>query len=133
MRSIKTSVVILLCFVGLLSSCGSKNTDPKEMISGKTSKVWKEDKATSSNGDKDKMDKDEKAQRFTFYSNGQFNVSAPSETASGTWTYDAGGKSLSLQFSGQQVTKNFSVDELTEKKMKLRVPDGSTLTLENAD
>ncbi|WP_221175696.1 lipocalin-like domain-containing protein [Rufibacter immobilis] len=124
----------LVCLVWLsaftFSSCGKKSEGGNsQMISGANSKVWKASKETTASGDKDKLTSEEKQEQIQFFANGNFTQTSESQSANGTWMYDAANKNLSLTYANNNVSENFKVAELSEDDMKLQAPDGSTLTL----
>jgi hypothetical protein len=98
-----------------------------ELIAGTSEKTWKARRETNSEGDKDKLTKAEKEQRITFWRNGQVKMGDETQTMTGQWTYS--GSTLSLQFTGENVTENFTVVELEDDEMKLRAADGSEMTM----
>ena len=126
MRSI---ILTVLSFI-LLAGCGNKDSDlsNEEKISGKDAKTWKATRETNAQGDKDKLTREEKKQSITFNRNGNVQMSNENETMGGTWTF--ADNKLSLQFTGTNVTENFTVLELDAKRMKLLAEDGSQMTLE---
>ncbi|MBA9075477.1 MULTISPECIES: lipocalin-like domain-containing protein [Rufibacter] len=124
--------LVVLCLSVATISCGGKDKEGgnTKMISGDNSKTWKANKETNSAGDKEKLSSQEKKEQVQFFANGSFNQTSSTETASGTWTYDASTKTLSLTYANNNVSQNFNVTELTEDEMTLQGPDGSTLELE---
>jgi VCBS repeat-containing protein len=124
----------LVCLVWLSAfnfSCNKKNEGGgnASMISGTSSKVWKASKETTASGDKDKITGDEKQEQIQFFANGNFTQTSASNSANGTWAYDAANKTLSLTYAGNSTSENFTVTELDEDDLKLQAPDGSTLTM----
>ena len=113
----------------LVFGCTKKEEDPNKLISGETSKIWRADRQTNAEGDKEKLTKEEKSEILQFYSNGTFSVNGTTATTQGKWVYDHGAKNLSLQFSGDNVSENFLVETLEDDKIKLKAPDGSIMTL----
>ncbi|WP_207435580.1 lipocalin-like domain-containing protein [Sabulibacter ruber] len=127
-------LLTILCMVWLSAfsfSCSKKSEGGgnAQMISGQNSKIWKASKETTASGDKDKLTSAEKQEQIQFFANGNFTQTSESQSANGTWTYDAANKNLSLTYQGNNVSENFQVAELTDDNMKLQAPDGSTLTL----
>lgn len=113
----------------LVSACGKKSDSMsnEEKISGKGEKTWKATKETNGQGDNDKLTRDEKKEKVTFWSNGNVKMGNDNEMMAGTWTYTD--NTLVLQFAGATVTENFAVLELEDNKMRLRAGDGSEMTL----
>ena len=110
-------------------SCTKKESDPNKIIAGETSKVWKAEKETNAEGDKEKLSKEEKNEVLQFYSNGTFSVNGTSAATQGTWSYEVGSKNLSLKFKDADVSENFEVVTLEKDKIKLKAADGSLMTL----
>lgn len=125
----RTIILTILSLI-LLAGCGNKdsNLSNEEKISGKDVKTWKATRETNAQGDKDKLTREEKKESITFNRNGNVQMSNDNETMGGTWTFND--NKLSLQFTGTNVTENFTVLELDAKRMKLLAEDGSQMTLE---
>ena len=125
--------VIAIIFTVALAACNNeaKTTDadnnPSELISGNSQKTWHATHETDAEGDKDKLNKDERKETITFYSNGKMTMSGPAETQEGTWSHE--GTTLSLQFPGAPVAETFAVLELNKNTMRLQAGDGSELKL----
>jgi hypothetical protein len=119
---------ILLVF--FLMSCGNKSESMsnEEKISGKESKTWEATRELNSDGDKEKLTRAEKKETITFSRNGNVKMSNNDEVMSGTWSFM--NNTLSLQFTGTNVTESFTVLELQNDKMQLQAVDGSQLNLE---
>ncbi|HEY0652401.1 MAG TPA: lipocalin family protein [Chryseosolibacter sp.] len=98
-----------------------------QLIAGNSEKTWKAKRETNSEGDKDKLTKAEKEQRITFWRNGNVKMGDETQTLDGKWSYS--GSTLTLQFTGENVTENFTVIELDDDEMKLRAADGSEMTM----
>lgn len=98
-----------------------------KLIAGDSEKTWKAKRETNSEGDKDKLTKAEKEQRITFWRNGNVKMGDEAQTMDGKWSYS--GSTLTLQFTGENVTENFTVIELDDDEMKLRAADGSEMTM----
>lgn len=114
----------------LIFGCGGKdsNLSNEEKISGKDEKTWKATRETDAQGDKDKLTREEKKELITFNRNGNVKMSNEDQIMGGTWSYT--NNTLSLQFTGTNVTENFTVLELEKDRMKLLAEDGSQMTLE---
>lgn len=127
----KLAISNLLLIVVLLVGCGKKSDSMtnEEKISGQSEKTWKATRETNSEGDKDKLTREEKKESITFSRNGNVKMSNNDQMMGGTWSFMD--NTLSLQFTGTNVTENFKVTELSEDKMLLLAEDGSTLTLES--
>jgi outer membrane biogenesis lipoprotein LolB len=128
---LKNMLSMLVLVMLLLASCSKENKDnPSEMIAGKESKTWKAKKETNSQGEKEKLNSQEKDQEIKFFANGKFNMSSDTETESGTWSYSANTGTLSLTFSSDQTySENFKVLELNDDKMKVQASDGSEMVM----
>jgi hypothetical protein len=126
----RSLIVLLLWCLAIITGCSKKAESPDQILSGEGSRVWKEVKETDSQGNKDKMTKDEKAESMQFYSNHTFTVKSPTETTEGKWNYSENEKNLSLQFVSDNFTQNFTVLELKNDKMKLKAADGSMMVME---
>jgi hypothetical protein len=128
-----------------LTACGDKKNDTAstddnanttessnassndKLIAGDSEKTWKAKRETNSEGDKDKLTKAEKEQRITFWRNGNVKMGDETQTMDGKWSYS--GSTLTLQFTGENVTENFTVIELEDDEMKLRAADGSEMLM----
>lgn len=99
----------------------------EQLIAGESEKTWKAKRETNSEGDKDKLTKAEKEQRITFWRNGDVKMGDDAQSMTGKWTYS--GQTLALQFTGENVTENFTIVELEDDEMKLRAADGSEMTM----
>jgi hypothetical protein len=125
------STLIILFF---LASTGCKDTkneknnnNPTAIIAGDDNKTWKAERETDAEGKKDRLTRAEKKESITFFKNGNMRMGGTSDNREGTWSYN--GNELSLQFTGENVSENFIVLELTNNKMKLRANDGSEMTM----
>lgn len=127
----KLAIGNLLLIVLLFVSCGKKSDSMsnEEKISGQSEKTWKATRETTAEGEKDKLTREEKKESITFSRNGNVKMSNEDEVMGGTWSFMD--NTLSLQFTGTNVTENFKVTELSEDKMQLLAEDGSKLTLES--
>lgn len=136
-------IFLSLIIAGTLVACGKKEntanndsttgttqteTDSKQaMIAGSSEKTWKAKRETNSEGEKDKLTKAEKEQRITFSRNGDVKMGDETQTLTGKWTLS--GNTLALQFTGENITENFTVVEMEEDEIKLRAADGSEMTM----
>ena len=119
-----------LMLVIAVSACSKKDSSPTQMLAGSSSKAWKIDRERTASGEKDKVTSAESKERVTFYTNGTFNMSSPTQTMSGNWTYDASSQSLSMQQSGAESAMSFKVTKLEDNNMTWQAGDGSTMELE---
>lgn len=121
-------LAIWLC-VFVLSGCGNKSDSMtnEEKIAGESEKTWKATRETDATGDKDKITRDEKRETITFWRNGNVKMGNGDQAMSGQWSYE--GNNLRLQFTGANVSENFTVLELEDDEMKLQAGDGSSLTM----
>jgi hypothetical protein len=119
----------LLIFV-LMTGCGkdSGSASNEDKISGQSEKTWKATRETNAAGEKDKLTRDEKKESITFSRNGNVTMSSNDQVMGGTWNF--ADNTLSLQFTGTNVTESFKVEELSDDKMRLIAADGSALVLE---
>lgn len=115
--------------VFLLTACsGNKSELSNEaMLAGEEQKTWKATRETDSSGDKNKLTRDEKKERITFWKNGNVRMGDGSESMSGTWAIQ--GNNLSLVFAGSNVSENFTIVEIKEDEVKLKAGDGSQLNM----
>lgn len=123
----------LLGMTLLLLTLGCKEKDtvgtPAD-ISGKESKTWITTIETPAGGDQGSPTKEERKQEIQFFANGSFSMRSPGQNASGKWTYDIMGRTLTLQFVGSENTESFQVLKLNDDEMTLQAGDGSTRVLE---
>jgi hypothetical protein len=121
-------IFVWLAFFAL-AGCNSKSDSmtKEEMIAGESEKTWEAKKEANAAGDNDKLTREEKKERITFWRNGNVKMGDGNTTMSGQWTIEAA--NLRLHFAGENVTENFTVLELEKDKMKLKAGDGSELTM----
>jgi hypothetical protein len=126
----RLAVINFCLMLFVLTSCGNKSDSMtnEEKIAGKSEKTWKATRETNSEGEKDKLTREEKKESITFSRNGNVKMSNNDQVMGGTWSYT--GNNLSLQFTGTNVSENFQVVELKDDKMQLIAADGSKLMLE---
>jgi hypothetical protein len=127
MKMKKLIGVALLAF--LLAGCKDKSDSMsnEQKIAGNDQKTWIATRETNSEGDKDKLTRDEKKESITFWSNGNVKMANGEEAQSGQWSYS--GNTLTLQFTGAANSENFTVVDLDDDEMKLKAADGSQMTL----
>lgn len=125
MRNQKYVWVILL----LVFACNNKSDSltNEEKIAGKEEKTWEATRETNAEGDKDKLTRAEKKQTITFWRNGNVKMGDGEEMMSGQWTLQ--GTNLALQFTGSDVSENFTLLKLDKDEMKLKAADGSELIM----
>ncbi|TXK46458.1 hypothetical protein FVR03_10690 [Pontibacter qinzhouensis] len=128
MSQLYTAMFAMLMLV-LVSCGGNEKVGTQNMISGSSSKTWKADKELDAAGNKDKLTKEEKAETMQFYSDGRFALGGGGSLQTGTWSFDQSAKRLSLQFQGADVSENFTVEQLTEKEMRLVGGNGEKMEL----
>ncbi len=126
---IKRGLYLWIFVLLTAASCGKKSDSMsnEEKIAGADQKTWTATRETNSEGDKDKLTRDEKKQTITFWRNGNVKMGDEQQTLSGQWSY--AGSTLTMQFTGADVTENFTVVELEDDEMKLRAADGSELNM----
>lgn len=114
--------------VMLVVSCSKKGEMTNEQrLAGEDSRTWKAKKEVNASGSVDKLSRDEKRQTITFWRNGNVKMGDGNQSMSGQWSLE--GTMLKLQFTGDNVTENFTVLELEDDEMKLQAGDGSTMAL----
>jgi hypothetical protein len=114
--------------VVLLSACGGKDElTAEEKIAGKDEKTWKATRETDATGDADRLTRDEKRETITFWRNGNVKMGNGDQVMSGQWSLE--GNNLRLQFTGSQVSENFTVLELDKNELRLKGGDGSELKM----
>ncbi len=128
-----SAVMLVMFFI----ATGCKNDSSKsnmnnagsstEVIAGNDSKTWRSSKETDAQGDKDRLTRDEKKEFITFSTNGTMTMGNNEQTRQGTWKYE--GSTLSLQFTGEGVSENFTVLEMDKNTMRLRAADGSEMIM----
>ena len=121
--------VIFIFSLLLMAACGKKESSMtnEEKIAGEDSKTWKAKKETTATGSVDRLNRDEKKQEITFWRNGNVKMGDGNQTMSGQWSLE--GTTLKMQFTGADVTENFTVLELDKDELKLQAGDGSTMEL----
>ena len=122
-------LMALLLTLAMVSCGGEDKAGDQSMISGGNSKTWRADKELTASGDKDKLTDEEEQETMQFYADGRFALGGGGSLQTGTWSYDKAAKRLSLQFEGQGVSENFTVEELTEDEMVLVANDGSRMEM----
>lgn len=126
----KKLILPFLLFLLIVNGCGKKSDSSltnDEKIAGETEKTWIATRETNAEGDKDRLTRDEKKEKITFWRNGNVKMGDNDQMMSGQWSYE--GSTLTMHFSGQDVTENFTVIELTDNRMQLKAGDGSELVM----
>ncbi len=126
MKNALLTLSIFLLIIGCNKKVDSSLTN-EDKIAGTTEKTWVTKRETTANGDNDKLTREEKDQKITFWKNGNVKMAGDNEAMSGQWSYS--GSTLTLHFTGQDVTENFTVIELTEDRMQLTAGDGSVMLM----
>jgi hypothetical protein len=128
MKKIINHFFALLMAVVFLASCGGKDElTAEEKIAGKDEKTWKATRETDATGDADRLTRDEKRETITFWRNGNVKMGNGDQVMSGQWSLE--GNNLRLQFTGSQVSENFTVLELDKNELRLKGGDGSELKM----
>lgn len=110
-----------------VSGCNNKSMTKEEKLAGESEKTWEAKRETDDSGNKDKLTREEKTEKITFFRNGNVKMGDGNQLMSGQWSVE--GNNLSLHFAGENVTENFTIVELEKNNVKLRAPDGSQLTM----
>lgn len=133
MQKIKSILACLAIAVLLTWGCSKKADNPNEMIAGTANKTWHPAKETNSEGDKEKLTEAEKNEAYVFYTNGTMSMNLTDRAIKGNWIYDPAAKTLTLTPEDGSGSKQFTVEDLSDDKMKLKAPDGSEMKLEAHD
>ena len=122
----------LLALVALfLVGCNQENkVGETNMLYGTDSKTWTTDKETSASGEKVAQTDADKKTELKFYANGSFNMTSPTQTMQGNYTFDQAAKKITLTPTGAPNSMSFDVVNLTNDKITLKAPDGSQMMLE---
>ena len=128
-------LIAVIMSVGILTGCNNDvkkdttnhSTTTENFLAGDNQKTWMAAKETNSEGDKQQVDRAEKNELITFFTNGNFTMGDPSHSRQGTYTYN--GNNLMMQFEGESVSENFTVLDLDKNSLKLRAADGSEMTM----
>ena len=126
----KNLILPFLLFLLIVNGCAKKSDTSltnEDKIAGETEKTWVATRETNAEGDKEKLTRDEKKEKITFWRNGNVKMGDNGQAMSGQWSYE--GSTLTMHFAGQDVTENFTVVELTNDRMKLKAGDGSELIM----
>ena len=129
--------LIVLFSIGLFiaTGCGNKSADNtatdtntrEELIAGEVQKTWKATRETDAQGDKERLDRQEKKERVVFYRTGKYTMTGPDGSQHGTWRLES--NKLSMQPDGGTVSENFDLVALDKNELHLRGGDGSELRL----
>ncbi len=124
-------VMSVVIFAGCKSDSNKTSTtssvSASNLLSGDGQRTWRSTKETDSEGDKDRLDREEKREFITFFNNGNFTMGSQGQSRQGTWKHE--GSTLMMQFTGEGVSENFTVLELDKNILKLRAADGSEMTM----
>ncbi len=126
----KNLILPFLLILLSVSGCAKKSDTSltnEDKIAGETEKTWVATRETNAEGDKDKLTRDEKKEKITFWRNGNVKMGDNDQAMSGQWSYE--GSTLTMHFTGQDITENFTVVELTNDRMQLKAGDGSELIM----
>ena len=123
-RNILYSLVLALL---VIASCNNKALTNEEKIAGKDQKTWKAKRETNASGSIDRLTRDEKRETITFWRNGNVKMGDGDQVMSGQWSLE--GSTLRLQFTGSDMTENFTVLELEKDEMELQAGDGSKMEM----
>lgn len=124
-----TLFFVALMFLAAACNKGEDKT-PQMMLAGEDSKAWRTTEEISGTGTRQRLQKEDQNEILRFYSNGTFTVNTKQEHGNGTWFYDEGTKTLTLQFQGAEQTETFEVVDLSEQELHLRAADKSERILE---
>jgi hypothetical protein len=126
----KVKLYFIVLFSMGMAACNNKSEtmSGEEKLAGKDEKTWEAKKETDASGDKDKLTREEKKERITFWRDGNVRMGDDNSSQSGKWTLQ--GTNLSLVFSGSDVSENFTVIALDDDELKLRAGDGSEMIME---
>jgi hypothetical protein len=105
----------------------STTASASDILSGNGQRTWRSTKETDSQGDKERLDREEKKEFVTFMSNGNFTMGSQGQSRQGTWKHE--GSTLVMQFTGEGVSENFTVLELDNNTLRLRAAEGSEMTM----
>jgi hypothetical protein len=122
---------LYLIVLGLIISFGactrSEDLTAEEKIAGKDEKTWQAKKETDATGDVDRLSRAEKRESITFWRNGNVKMGNGDQIMSGQWSLE--GNNLRLQFTGSDVSENFTVLKLDKDELRLRAGDGSEMVM----
>ena len=80
----QTNLIIFLFTALLLITSSCKKGGSSSDISGSSSKTWKVAKITDADGDKEKIDKDEKNNKMQFYADSTYTANSEDSHSNGT-------------------------------------------------
>jgi hypothetical protein len=128
MKRMFNSYIAILAFTFFLAGCNkSENLTAEEKIAGKEEKTWKAKKETDATGDVDRLSRGEKRESITFWRNGNVKMGNGDQVMSGQWSLE--GNNLRLQFTGSDVSENFTVLKLDKDELRLKAGDGSEMLM----
>lgn len=120
----KLIVFSIFCF---LVACGNSSMSREEMLAGENEKTWEATREINSQGDREKLTREEKKERITFWRNGDVRMGEDNEAMTGKWTVQ--GNTLSITFTGSNVSENFGMVSMEKDEVVLRAADGSQLVM----
>ncbi|HYC86959.1 MAG TPA: lipocalin family protein [Chryseosolibacter sp.] len=120
-------LIVITAIMCLVACSRSENLTAEEKIAGKDEKTWKAKRETDATGDVDRLSRDEKRESITFWRNGNVKMGNGDQVMSGQWSLE--GNNLRLQFTGSDVSENFTVLKLDKDQLRLRAGDGSELVM----
>lgn len=138
MKAIKICSILLVGIMAFVASCKGDGNNKKdndhspiaegvEKIAGDGQKSWRMKKEVSATGDTERATRDQKDDEINFHTNNTFSLVDERGTSTGKWTYD--GATLTLLFDGDNMSESFTVEDLTDNKMRLVAVDGSEMVL----
>ena len=99
----------------------------EEKIAGKEEKTWESKRETDPTGDVDRLSRRERKESITFWRNGNVRMGDDNQIMTGQWSLE--GNNLKLQFTGSDVSENFTVLKLDKNELRLRAVDGSEMIM----
>lgn len=138
MKIISTYLSALFLLVVCITSCAdkkeaAKKEDPKdniaEILAGTTSKTWHISKQINAEGDTGVVTPAEKNETLNLYQDGRFSITQAQETTTGTWSTE-GNHTFMMYFEDKDVTKSFSILDLSKGKVVLKTAEGNETVLE---
>jgi hypothetical protein len=131
----KQLIVLLSIGLFIATGCGNKSADNtvtdtdtrQELLAGDVQKTWKAVRETDAQGDKERLDRQEKKERVVFYRTGKYTMTGPDGSEHGTWRLES--NNLAMQPDGGSVSENFNLVMLDKNELHLRAGDGSELRM----
>jgi hypothetical protein len=119
----KCLTLMLLILVAGCNKGSDKNT--LQLLAGEDSKAWGTIEEITGSGSRQRLQREDRNEILRFYANGTFTVNTNIDHGNGTWFYDEGANTLTMQFQGAENTETFEVVNISEKELRLRAPDRS--------